>query len=112
MLELVFWHITEVETRGDVIQCLDALQWGSRTREEKQQSRGGCRLVVQISLCSKTLGGGGFWLVLTSSRVVLASLKGPDKFQRIPKLPNRDKTEKLRLRPETRCQGNLASCTQ
>ena len=39
--------------------------------------------------------GGGFWLVLMSSRVVLTSSKGPDKFRRVPKLPNRDETEKL-----------------
>ena len=37
---------------------LSALQWGSCAREEKQQSRGGFRLVVQGSLCSKTSGGG------------------------------------------------------
>ena len=39
-------------------RCLDALQWGSRTREEKQQSRGGVDWLCKDRFVRRLWGGG------------------------------------------------------
>ena len=49
-------------------RCLDALQWGSRAREEKQQSRGGVSTGCAKIALFEDFGGGGVSNVLRSPK--------------------------------------------